>query len=108
TANTAELNILDGATVTAAELNVLDGIPGTLTATELGYVDGVTSAIQTQLDGKQPLDSDLTTIAGLTPTTNNFMVANSSAWASRTPTQAIAHLGLDADIATLALPANTT
>ena len=48
-----EFEILDGATVTTAELNVLDGIPGTLTATELGYVDGVTSAIQTQLDGKQ-------------------------------------------------------
>ena len=52
TSTTAELNILDGVTSTAAELNVLDGIPGTLTATELGYVDGVTSAIQTQLDGK--------------------------------------------------------
>jgi hypothetical protein len=52
TATTAELNILDGVTATTAELNVLDGIPGTLTATELGYVDGVTSAIQTQLDAK--------------------------------------------------------
>lgn len=56
----------------------------------------------------QPLDADLTTIAGLTPTTNNFMVASGSAWASRTPTQAIAHLGLDADLATFALPASTT
>lgn len=44
-------------TSSAAELNVLDGIPGTLTATELGYVDGVTSAIQTQLDAKAPLVS---------------------------------------------------
>lgn len=35
------------------------------TSTELGYVSGVTSAIQTQIDGKQPLDSDLTAIAGL-------------------------------------------
>jgi hypothetical protein len=39
-------------TSSAAELNVLDGIPGTLTATELGYVDGVTSAIQTQLNAR--------------------------------------------------------
>ena len=60
-----EVQILDGATVTTAELNVLDGIPGTLTATELGYVDGVTSAIQTQLGAKQPLDADLTTLAGM-------------------------------------------
>ena len=37
---------------TAAELNVLDGIPATLTATELGYSDGVTSAIQTQINAK--------------------------------------------------------
>lgn len=36
----------------------------------------------------QPLDSDLTTIAGLTPTTDNFLVAAASAWASRTPAQA--------------------
>jgi microcystin-dependent protein len=50
TLSTAELNILDGVTASAAEINVLDGIPGTLTATELGYVDGVTSAIQTQLN----------------------------------------------------------
>ena len=47
-----EFEILDGATVTTAELNVLDGIPANLTATELGYVDGVTSAIQTQVDAK--------------------------------------------------------
>ena len=59
----AEVEILDGATVTTAELNVLDGIPAGLTATELGYVDGVTSAIQTQIDGKQPLDAELTELA---------------------------------------------
>lgn len=44
-------------TSSAAELNVLDGIPGTLTATELGYVDGVTSAIQTQINTKAPTAS---------------------------------------------------
>lgn len=95
-------------TSSAAELNVLDGIPATLTATELGFVDGVTSAIQTQLNARQPLDSDLTTIAGLTATTNNFMVASGSAWASRTPTQALVHLGLDADLPTFSVPASTT
>lgn len=40
-------------TSSAAELNILDG--ATLTVTELNYVDGVTSAIQTQLDAKLPL-----------------------------------------------------
>lgn len=58
TASTAELNILDGVTATTAELNVLDGIPGTLTATEIGYLDGVTSPIQTQLDGKVAVLAD--------------------------------------------------
>jgi hypothetical protein len=42
----------------------------------------------------QPLDDDLTTIAGLTATTNNFLVANADAWASRTPAQAKTHLSL--------------
>lgn len=36
----------------------------------------------------QPLDSDLTTIASLTATTDNVMMGASSAWASRTPAQA--------------------
>jgi len=53
--------LADGATnvtSSAAELNILDG--ATLTVTELNYVDGVTSAIQTQLDAKAAA-SDLTT-----------------------------------------------
>jgi hypothetical protein len=66
---TAELNILSGVTATATELNTLDGIPATLTATELGYVDGVTSAIQTQLDAKQALDAELTELATMGSTT---------------------------------------
>ena len=57
TATTAELNLLDGATLaisavtaTAAELNLLDGV--TATTAELNYVDGVTSPIQEQIDAK--------------------------------------------------------
>ena len=72
--------------------------------TELAYVKGVTSAIQTQLNAKlssadaattyQPLDADLTTIAGLTATTDNFIVSVASAWASRTPAQVRTTLGI--------------
>jgi len=41
----------------------------------------------------QPLDADLTTIAGLTATTNNFMVGVASAWASVIPSSARTALG---------------
>lgn len=51
-----------------------------------------TAAVIDGLDAKQPLDSDLTTIAGLTATTDNFIQSKSSAWASRTPTQVTADL----------------
>jgi len=49
------------ADLSEAEVQILDG--ATLTTTELNYVDGVTSAIQTQLDNKQPLDAELTELA---------------------------------------------
>jgi hypothetical protein len=80
--------------VAVETLTLVDISDVTASVTEVNYTDGVTSSIQTQIDGKQPLDSDLTTIAGLTPTTDNFMVATSSAWASRTPSQAKTSLAL--------------
>lgn len=95
----ATTKTLTNKTLTSPKIN--ENVALTATATELNHVDGVTSPIQTQIDGKQPLDSDLTTIAGLTATTDNFLVANASAWASRTPSQARTHMGLGA-LATLA------
>lgn len=47
----AVLSDISDVTASAAEVNILDG--ATLTTTELNYVDGVTSNIQTQLDAKQ-------------------------------------------------------
>ena len=82
TSTAAELNILDGVTSTAAELNVLDGIPGTLTATELGYVDGVNSAIQTQINTKSPTASPTFTGTPAAPTasadTNTTQIATTA------------------------------
>ena len=78
TSTAAEINILDGVTASTAEINALDGIPNTLTATELGYVDGVTSSIQTQVNAKQPLDSELTTLAGMTSATASKLAANTN------------------------------
>ncbi len=51
----------------------------------IDQIAAITAAVAA---GYQPLDSDLTTIAGLTATSDNFMQAKSSAWASRTPAQA--------------------
>jgi len=60
-ATAAQLNVMATVTATATEINVLDGIPAGLTATELGYSDGVTSAIQTQMDTKGTGDASVGT-----------------------------------------------
>ena len=55
TAAAAELNKLDGFTGLTADLNILSGADaGGLTAAELLFVNGVTSAIQAQINGKAP------------------------------------------------------
>jgi hypothetical protein len=48
----------------------------------------------TDLSNKQPLDADLTTIAGLTATTDSFLQAKASAWSVRTPAQVKVDLNL--------------
>jgi hypothetical protein len=64
----------------------------------LGNVDNTADASKTftesqitglvsDLAAKQPLDSDLTTIASLTATTDGIMQAKASAWSVRTPAQ---------------------
>jgi len=55
---------IDGtAYVDAIDFN---GTAITATGTEINYLSGVTSAVQTQLNNKQGLDAELTAIAGLT------------------------------------------
>lgn len=57
-ADTAVQSLSDlSVTSTAAELNKLDG--ATVTTTEINYLSGVTSAIQTQLDAKEAADADI-------------------------------------------------
>jgi hypothetical protein len=92
-----ELGILEGATVTTTELNKLDGFTGTYidlnyakdlratgvtttefdkldgltaTTTELNYTDGVTSNIQTQLNGKIDSDTSSDGVSGSDQITN--------------------------------------
>ena len=65
-----------------------------VTTTELGYLDGVTSSIQTQIDAKQASDAQLTDIAGLTPTDSNFIVGNGSNFVTESGATARTSLGL--------------
>lgn len=65
-------------TATGAEINILDG--ATLTVTELNYVDGVTSAIQTQLNAKAPSTSPTfaTSITGSYLTASEILITDAS------------------------------
>lgn len=72
TASATEINILDGVTASTAELNLLDGV--TATTTELNYVDGVTSSIQSQLD---TLEANAVSISDAYPVGSIYMNASS-------------------------------
>lgn len=73
--------------VTAAEKTVLGNTSGTNTG------DNATNSQYSGLAAsKQDADADLTTIAGLTATSDNILQSVSSAWASRTPAQVTATL----------------
>jgi hypothetical protein len=62
---------------TGADLNILAG--SGVTAPEFARLAGVTSPIQTQINAKQPIDIDLTAIAGLS---TNGMIARTGAGAA--------------------------
>ena len=77
-------------TLTASEIVITDASKNLVSAAvatypslaEFIHVKGVTSALQTQIDGKQPLDSELTTIAALTETNGNVMFVAGGVWTS--------------------------
>lgn len=99
------VGVSSGILTSGVDVAVTDGGTGSSTAsgarTNLGVAIG---------SDVQAFDADLATIAGLTATTDNFMVATSSAWASRTPSQARTQLGLGsvATLSTVDLTANVT
>ena len=91
-----------GGTVSSVAMTVptgfsISGTPittsGTLALSYGAGYQGYTSTEATKLSGLtigttvQAFDADLTTIAGLTATTDNFMQAKAGAWASRTVAQ---------------------
>lgn len=67
---------------------------GTVSNAEFQYLGGVTSDIQTQLNAKQASDQDLTDIAGLTPSNDDFLQRKAGAWANRTVSQVKTDLGV--------------
>ena len=66
-ANWTSLDTLLGGT-SAAEFSILDG--AAVTTVEVNYLSGVTSAIQTQIDAKAPIDDPTFTGTATMPTAN--------------------------------------
>lgn len=80
------------ALVSAGIAALVDSAPGTLdTLNELAAAladdPNFATTITTALAGKQPLDADLTAIAGLTPSANDVLLYLAGAWTNRTPAQ---------------------
>lgn len=80
----------------------IDGTAVTPTAAELNYVGGVTSAIQTQLNAKQPLDATLTSMAGVTTTANTLIYFTGADTAASTSVTAFGRSLIDDADATAA------
>ena len=67
---------------------------GTISNTEFGYLNGVSSNIQSQLDAKGASNANLTAIGNLATTDGNFIVGSGSTWVAETGSTARASLGL--------------
>ena len=91
--------INDGAIVNA-DINASAAIDatkihdGTISNTEFGYLNGVSSNIQDQLDAKGASNANLTAIGNLATTDGNFIVGSGSTWVAETGSTARASLGL--------------
>lgn len=87
------------AAVDALIAAVVDGAPGALDtlnelAAALGDDANFASTVTTALAGKQPLDSDLTAIAGIAPSDDDIIQRKAGAWINRTPAQLKTDLSL--------------
>jgi hypothetical protein len=91
--------ITDGAIVNA-DINASAAIDatkihdGTISNTEFGYLNGVSSNIQDQLDAKGASNANLTAIGNLATTDGNFIVGSGSTWVAETGSTARTSLGL--------------
>ena len=91
--------ITDGAIVDA-DINASAAIDatkihdGTISNTEFGHLNGVSSNIQTQLDAKGASNANLNTIGGLSNSDGNFIVGSGSTWVAEAGSTARSSLGL--------------
>ena len=91
--------IADGAIVNA-DVNASAAIAatkihdGSISNTEFGFLNGVSSNIQDQLDAKGASNANLTAIGNLATTDSNFIVGSGSTWVAETGSTARASLGL--------------
>lgn len=67
---------------------------GTISNTEFGYLNGVSSNIQDQIDAKGASNANLTAIGNLSKTDGNLIVGNGSTWVAENGSTARASLGL--------------
>jgi hypothetical protein len=91
--------ITDGAIVnadvnTSAAIDATKIHDGTISNTEFGHLNGVSSNIQDQLDAKGASNANLTAIGNLANTDGNFIVGSGSTWVAENGSTARASLGL--------------
>jgi hypothetical protein len=95
---TAGTAVTEAAAITANRALISDanGVPthSAVTNTELGYLGGATSSIQTQINAKQASNAHLTAIAGLSASNDDFLQYKTGEWTNRNISQIKTDLGL--------------
>jgi hypothetical protein len=95
--------VASGAAIAKSKLAALDIGDSDVNAISESKITGLTA----DLGGKQPLDSDLTAIAGLTPTNDDLLQRKAGAWTNRSPAQLKTDLALTKSDVGLANVPNT-
>ena len=91
--------IVDGSIVNAdvnasAAIDATKIHDGTISNTEFGYLNGVSSNIQDQIDAKGASNANLTAIGNLANTDGNFIVGSGSTWVAENGATARTSLGI--------------
>ena len=94
TANIQDSAINNAKISSSADIDATKIHDGTISNTEFGYLNGVSSNIQDQLDAKGASNANLTAIGALATTDGNFIVGSGSTWVAETGSTARASLGL--------------